>query len=160
MSPESGPWDEAAEELLSIGQISARTGVARSALHYYEELGLVGSLRSAGNQRRYPRHMIRRITLISVGRNLGIPLADISKALEPVPLDHRPSESDWQRASREWKKVLERRRRAIEQLEQQLTGCIGCGCLSMEACHLLNPSDQLAEDGMGARRLEMPTDVS
>ncbi|WP_431709479.1 redox-sensitive transcriptional activator SoxR [Glutamicibacter uratoxydans] len=140
--------------MLSIGQISERTGVARSALHYYEELGLVGSLRTAGNQRRYPRHMIRRITLISVGRNLGIPLADIARALEPVPLDHRPSEADWQRASQEWISILEARRKTIEQLEQRLTGCIGCGCLSLEACHLLNPRDQLAQEGFGARRLE------
>lgn len=133
--------------------MSERTGVARSALHYYEQLGLVGSLRTAGRQRRYARHMIRRITLISVGRNLGIPLADIARALEPVPLDHRPSEEDWQRASQEWIKVLEQRRKTIEQLEQRLTGCIGCGCLSLQACHLLNPSDQLATEGNGARRL-------
>lgn len=139
---------------MTIGQVSERTGVARSALHYYEELGLVGSLRTPGKQRRYARHMIRRITLISVGRNLGISLTDIARALEPVPLDHRPSEEDWQRASQAWIKVLEQRRKSIEQLEQRLTGCIGCGCLSLEVCHLLNPSDQLAQDGIGARRLE------
>lgn len=154
MSPGASQPDTVAEELLTIGQISQRTGVARSALHYYEELGLVGSLRTSGNQRRYPRHMIRRITLISVGRNLGIALADIARALQPVPLDRRPTEDDWQRASQEWMKVLEERRRAIEQLEQRLTGCIGCGCLSLDACHLLNPSDELAQQGVGAQRLD------
>ena len=154
MSPDSRKSDAVAEELLTIGQVSDRTGVPRSALHYYEEIGLVGSLRTPGRQRRYPRHMIRRITLISVGRNLGIPLADIARALEPVPLDHRPSKVDWQRASQEWIRVLEQRRRTIEQLEQRLTGCIGCGCLSLDACHLLNPSDQLGDGGIGARRLD------
>lgn len=153
MSHSSRQEVTAADELLTIGQVSERTGVARSALHYYEQLGLVGSLRTAGNQRRYPRHMIRRITLISVGRNLGIALEDIARALEPVPLDRRPSEADWQRASQAWVKILEQRRRAIEELETRLTGCIGCGCLSMQACQLLNPQDELATEGVGPRRL-------
>lgn len=141
-------------ELLSIGAVSARTGVAHSALHYYEQLGLIASQRTAGNQRRYPRHMIRRISLISVGSKLGIPLTDIKRALEPVPMDSLPSEEDWLRATMEWKRVLEARRRAIEELENRLMGCIGCGCLSMQACSLINPHDALAESGAGARRLE------
>lgn len=141
------------DELLSVGEVSHRTGVAVSALHYYEKLGLIGSTRTAGNQRRYPRHMIRRITLISVAKRLGIPLADVQATFESVPLDSTPSQTDWQRASREWKKVLERRRRAIEELENQLVGCIGCGCLSMKACRLLNPDDKLGLEGAGPRRL-------
>ena len=141
-------------ELLSIGIVSARTGVAHSALHYYEQLGLIASQRTSGNQRRYPRHMIRRISLISVGSRLGIPLADIKRALEPVPMESLPSEEDWLRATAEWKRVLEARRRAIEELENRLMGCIGCGCLSMQACSLINPHDALAESGTGARRLE------
>lgn len=148
------------QELLGIGQVSERTGVAKSALHYYEDIGLIHSTRSAGNQRRYPRHMLRRISLISVGSKLGIPLADIRHALEPVPMDTVPSEADWKRASTEWKRVLERRRRAIEEIEDRLMGCIGCGCLSMEACSLLNPEDTLASLGAGARRLESGDGVS
>ncbi|ALQ32350.1 transcriptional regulator [Arthrobacter sp. YC-RL1] len=146
------------QELLSIGSVSERTGVARSALHYYEDVGLIASLRSAGNQRRYPRHMLRRISLITVGSKLGIPLSDIKRALEPVPMNTMPSEADWLRATAEWKRVLEARRRAIEELEDRLMGCIGCGCLSMQACTLLNPDDALAQEGSGARRLEAADD--
>lgn len=146
------------QELLSIGSVSERTGVARSALHYYEDVGLIASLRSAGNQRRYPRHMLRRISLITVGSKLGIPLSDIKRALEPVPMSTMPSEADWLRATAEWKRVLEARRRAIEELEDRLMGCIGCGCLSMQACTLLNPDDALAQEGSGARRLEAADD--
>lgn len=144
------------EQLLSIGEVSRRTGVAVSALHYYERIGLIASTRTSGNQRRYRRHMIRRVTLITVGKRLGVPLSDVQDALRTVPLDSTPSHADWQRASRQWKSVLEQRRRAIEQLEHELTGCIGCGCLSMKSCLLLNPQDSLGDDGSGARRLDLP----
>ncbi len=146
----------AAEQLLSIGEVSARTGVAASALRYYETLGLIASERTTGNQRQYRRHMIRRVTLITIGKRLGIPLDDVAASLAPVPLDVTPSHHDWQRASREWKKVLEQRRTAIVELEHELTGCIGCGCLSMKACRLLNPQDSLASGGPGAQRLQSP----
>ncbi len=148
--------ERAPEQLLSIGEVSRRTGVAVSALHYYERLGLIASTRTSGNQRRYRRHMLRRITLITVGKRLGVPLSDVQASLRTVPLDSTPSHADWQRASREWKKGLEERRRAIEQLEHELTGCIGCGCLSMKACWLLNPEDALGDEGAGARRLDRP----
>ncbi|WP_237562145.1 redox-sensitive transcriptional activator SoxR [Glutamicibacter soli] len=158
MSGDELPGKMPGQELLSIGSVSERTGVARSALHYYEDVGLIASLRSAGNQRRYPRHMLRRISLITVGSKLGIPLNDIKRALEPVPMNTMPSEADWLRATAEWKRVLEARRRAIEELEDRLMGCIGCGCLSMQACTLLNPDDALAREGSGARRLEAADD--
>ncbi|MFR0637984.1 redox-sensitive transcriptional activator SoxR [Arthrobacter sp. LS16] len=158
MSGKELPREMPGQELLSIGSVSERTGVARSALHYYEDVGLIASLRSAGNQRRYPRHMLRRISLITVGSKLGIPLSDIKRALEPVPMNTMPSEADWLRATAEWKRVLEARRRAIEELEDRLMGCIGCGCLSMQACTLLNPDDALAQEGSGARRLEAADD--
>ena len=148
--------ERAPEQLLSIGEVSRRTGVAVSALHYYERLGLIASTRTSGNQRRYRRHMLRRITLITVGKRLGVPLSDVQASLRTVPLDSTPSHADWQRASREWKKGLEERRRAIEQLEHELTGCIGCGCLSMKACWLLNPEDALGDEGAGPRRLDLP----
>ena len=141
------------EEPLSVGEMSDRTGVAVSALHYYERLGLIASHRTAGNQRRYPRHMLRRVALISVARRLGIPLEDVTDAFADVPLTSTPTHEDWQRASRRWKKTLELRRQGIEQLEKELTGCIGCGCLSMKACGLLNPGDTLADTGQGARRI-------
>lgn len=145
------------EELLSIGEMSRRTGVALSALRYYEELGLIASQRTAGNQRRFARHMLRRISLISVAKNLGIPLHDVQQAFADVPLDRTPTHQDWQRASRQWKRQIVERRRGLERLEAELTGCIGCGCLSMKACRLLNPDDALAETGAGPRRLDIMT---
>lgn len=144
----------APDELLSIGEMSRRTGVAVSALHFYEKLGLIASTRTPGNQRRYARHMLRRVSLITVAKRLGIPLADVQDAFADVPLAVTPSHEDWQRASRRWKRALERRREGIERLEKELTGCIGCGCLSMKACGLLNPDDALASRGAGPQRLQ------
>jgi MerR family redox-sensitive transcriptional activator SoxR len=148
------PASHEPDQLLTIGEMSRRTGVAVSALRYYEDLGLIAAERTSGNQRRYARHMLRRISLISVAKRLGIPLADVQEAFASVPLERTPSHEDWQRASRRWKRQLEERRRGIERLEHELTGCIGCGCLSMKACALLNPDDALAATGAGARRLE------
>ncbi len=140
-------------EWLTIGELARRSGVAVSALRYYETLGLIAAERTSGNQRRYPRHMLRRVSLVAVAKRLGVPLADVQQALATVPLDRMPSQSDWQRASRVWKATLEERRQAIERLERELTGCIGCGCLSMRSCGLLNPDDALGSVGPGARRL-------
>lgn len=145
---------EDADTLLTIGELSSRSGVAPSALRYYEALGLVGSVRTAGNQRRYPRHMLRRVSLIAVAKRLGIPLSDVEEAFQGVPMERRPSHEEWQKASRAWKRKLQERRRSLERLEHELTGCIGCGCLSMKACGLLNPGDALSELGAGPRRLE------
>jgi MerR family redox-sensitive transcriptional activator SoxR len=146
------------DELLTIGEMSRRTGVAPSALRYYEQLGLIGSARNAGNQRRYARHMLRRVALLTVAKRLGIPLADVQEAFASVPLDRTPTHEEWQRASRAWKATLEQRRRTIEKLEKELTGCIGCGCLSLRACWLLNPDDRLGSTGTGARRLDVEID--
>lgn len=143
----------APDELLSIGEMSRRTGVAPSALHFYEKLGLIASTRTEGNQRRYARHMLRRVSLITVAKRLGIPLSGVQEAFADVPLTATPSHTDWQRASRRWKRELEKRREGIERLERELTGCIGCGCLSMKACALLNPDDELGEHGTGPLRL-------
>ena len=141
------------DEPLTIGEMSRRTGVATSALHFYESLGLIASTRTAGNQRRYARHMLRRVSLITVAKRLGIPLSDVQHAFADVPLTQTPSHADWQRASRRWKRELEKRREGIERLERELTGCIGCGCLSMKACGLLNPGDALGSQGAGPQRL-------
>ena len=138
---------------LTIGELGQRSGVAVSALRYYESLGLIAAQRTSGNQRRYPRHMLRRVSLVTVAKRLGIPLADVQEALATVPLDRTPSQADWQRASRVWKLTLEERRQSIERLERELSGCIGCGCLSLRSCALLNPEDALAAEGPGARRL-------
>lgn len=149
------PVRHAPDELLTVGEMSRRTGVAPSALRFYEDLGLIAAVRTGGNQRRYARHMLRRVSLISVAKRLGIPLADVRSAFANVPLDTTPSHDDWQRASRRWKERLEERRRGIERLERELTGCIGCGCLSMRACGLLNPDDALGDVGAGPRRLDL-----
>ena len=143
----------APDEPLTIGEMTRRTGVAASALHFYESLGLIASTRTPGNQRRYARHMLRRVSLITVAKRLGIPLSDVQSAFADVPLTEMPSHADWQRASRRWKRELEKRREGIERLERELTGCIGCGCLSMKACGLLNPDDALADQGAGPQRL-------
>jgi MerR family redox-sensitive transcriptional activator SoxR len=142
-------------ELLTVGEMTRRTGVAASALRFYEDLGLIAAERTAGNQRRYARHMLRRVSLITVAKRLGIPLADVQATFDDVPLDRPPSHADWQRASRRWKRLLEERRQGIERLERELTGCIGCGCLSMRACGLLNPDDALGDRGSGPRRVQI-----
>lgn len=143
----------APDEPMTVGEMSRRTGVAVSALHFYEKLGLIASTRTAGNQRRYARHMLRRVSLVTVAKRLGIPLSDVQEAFADVPLTETPSHEDWQRASRRWKRMLEKRREGIERLERELTGCIGCGCLSMKACGLLNPDDALSSQGAGPQRL-------
>lgn len=142
------------DDLLSVGEVSRRAGVAVSALHYYESLGLIAAQRTSTNQRRFPRHMIRRVSLVVIAKRLGIPLTTVSDLLAPLPMDRMPTRREWQRISRAWKTTLEERRRTIESLEAELVGCIGCGCLSMKACRLLNPEDQLAEQGPGAHRVE------
>ncbi|WP_460798309.1 redox-sensitive transcriptional activator SoxR [Microbacterium sp. GXF0217] len=144
----------APDDLLTVGEMSRRTGVAVSALHFYEQLGLIASTRTPGNQRRYARHMLRRVSLIAVAKRLSIPLSEVQDVFADVPMAETPSHEDWQRASRRWKHELEKRREGIERLERELTGCIGCGCLSMKACRLLNPDDALGASGAGPRRLE------
>ncbi|QJW38053.1 redox-sensitive transcriptional activator SoxR [Cellulosimicrobium protaetiae] len=141
------------DDLLAVGEVARRTGVAVSALHYYEQLGLIASTRTAGNQRRYPRHMLRRISLVVVAKRLGIPLADVQEVFTSLPLDHPPSQRDWRRVAKLWNDELELRRTQIDHLQRELTGCIGCGCLSLKACRLLNPEDALGSDGPGPRRI-------
>lgn len=147
--PHASPGDR-----LTIGEIMRRTGVSASALHFYERIGLIVAERNSGNQRLYQRHMIRRISLIIVAKRLGISLADVGSVFATLPADKAPSHEDWQRVSRLWKCQLEARRREIETLERELTGCIGCGCLSMRACMLLNPDDTLGTNGPGPVRLQ------
>jgi MerR family redox-sensitive transcriptional activator SoxR len=145
-----------AKDLLTVGEVTARTGVAPSALRFYEAEGLITAERTRGNQRVYRRHMLRRISLILAARRLGIPLADVAEIFTTLPADEPPSHVDWVRVSRSWKSQLEDRRRYIMNLERQLIACIGCGCLSMRSCDLLNPDDRLRTRGQGPVRLQEP----
>ncbi|MCE0510775.1 MAG: redox-sensitive transcriptional activator SoxR [Rhodoglobus sp.] len=141
------------DDLLAIGEVVRRTGVPATSLHFYEQLGLISSTRTAGNQRRYRRHMLRRISLIVVAKRLGIPLTDVHEVFQSLPADESPSQRDWQRVARLWREQLDIRRTQLEHLRREITGCIGCGCLSLKACRLLNPEDALADDGPGPRRI-------
>ncbi|ARS49960.1 MULTISPECIES: redox-sensitive transcriptional activator SoxR [Pseudomonadaceae] len=142
------------ERPLSVGQVAERSGVAVSTLHFYETKGLIHSQRNAGNQRRYRRDVLRRVAIIKVAQRLGIPLADIGAALATLPCDHMPTAADWQQLSAQWQRDLNARIEQLTRLRDQLTGCIGCGCLSMQDCPLRNPRDELGEQGAGARLLE------
>ncbi|MBO9551281.1 redox-sensitive transcriptional activator SoxR [Pseudomonas sp.] len=139
----------ATEKLLSVGQLAARSGVAVTALHFYETKGLIQSTRNAGNQRRYPRAMLRRVAVIKMAQRLGIPLAEIASALAALPNDHTPTAEDWQRLSARWREDLNRRIDEMVRLRDQLDGCIGCGCMSLKECPLRNRQDHLADEGPG-----------
>ncbi|GAA1725377.1 redox-sensitive transcriptional activator SoxR [Aeromicrobium alkaliterrae] len=142
--------------MLSPGEVSSRSGVAVSALHFYERNGLITSERTAGNQRRYRRDVLRRIGFIRVSQRIGIPLADIAAALATLPEGRTPTKADWTRLSRSWRTQLDDRIARLESLRDDLDGCIGCGCLSLRSCTLYNPGDELAERGPGPVRLEQP----
>ena len=133
--------------MLTPGEVSARAGVAVSALHFYEREGLITSARTAGNQRRYRRDVLRRIGFIRVSQRVGIPLAEIREALASLPESRTPTKADWARLSRRWRTRLDERIRQLERLRDDLDGCIGCGCLSLRSCVLHNPHDELGEAG-------------
>ncbi|AFM18925.1 redox-sensitive transcriptional activator SoxR [Mycolicibacterium chubuense NBB4] len=138
---------------LTPGELSARSGVAVSALHFYEREGLITSRRTSGNQRRYPRETLRRVAFIRMSQRLGIPLARIREALATLPSDRVPTSKDWARLSAGWRADLDQRIGHLERLRDNLAGCIGCGCLSLKVCALANPGDVLAAEGPGAARL-------
>lgn len=135
---------------LSIGQVSERSGVPHTALRFYEDRGLIQSARSGGNQRRYPRAVLRRIAFIRAAQRVGLSLEQIRDSLETLPKDHAPTKADWARLSRGWQDELDARIDALQRLRDQLTGCVGCGCLSLRTCALNNPDDQLARYGPGS----------
>ena len=138
---------------LTIGEVAYRSGVAPSALRFYETIGLIVSQRTSGNQRRYERSVLRRIAFVQAGKTAGIPLAQIHGALATLPEGRTPSRRDWERLSRRWSKDLDRRLATLQALRNRLTTCIGCGCLSIDRCSLLNPDDEAARLGAGARYL-------
>ena len=140
-------------ELLTIGDMAARSGVAPSALRFYEREGLIRSTRTSGNQRRYQRAELRRVAFIKVSQQVGITLDEIRAALHSLPDGRTPTKADWARLSAHWRKELDSRIALMERLRDQLTGCIGCGCLSLKRCTLFNPGDRLAAGGPGPRSL-------
>jgi MerR family transcriptional regulator, redox-sensitive transcriptional activator SoxR len=127
--------------------------VAVSALHFYEAEGLISARRTAGNQRRFKREMLRRVAFIRASQRVGIPLKSIKEALRALPNSRTPTRRDWERLSNAWREDLDQRIAALEDLRDRLTGCIGCGCLSIDKCKLTNPEDILGEEGPGARNL-------
>lgn len=139
--------------MLSVGELARRSGVAVSTLHFYEREGLIESVRTSGNQRRYARGVLRRVALIRVAQHVGISLADIAAALATLPPGGAPTRADWQRFSAQWRADLDARIAQLKRLRDMLDDCIGCGCLSMEGCGLRNPADRLAQQGAGPRRL-------
>jgi len=143
---------------LGVGEVAQRAGVAVSALHFYEARGLIHSWRNAGNQRRYSRDVLRRVAIIKVAQRTGIPLAEIADALAALPESRTPTAADWKRLSTLWRADLDDRIARLSRLRDQLEGCIGCGCLSMKACPLRNPGDELAGEGSGPRLLDPDED--
>jgi MerR family redox-sensitive transcriptional activator SoxR len=138
---------------LTIGELSARSGVAASALRFYEREGLIEAERTSGNQRRYRRATLRRVALLQAGRAAGIPLEQIRRALETLPSERTPTRRDWERVSKRWRTDIDVRIATLQALRDRLTTCIGCGCLSIDRCTLLNPDDEAAALGAGAQYL-------
>ncbi|BCW08082.1 redox-sensitive transcriptional activator SoxR [Arthrobacter sp. NtRootA1] len=141
---------------LSIGELSERSGVSASALHFYERNGLITAERTAGNQRRYRREMLRRVAFIKTSQRVGLPLKDIREALDSLPDGRTPTKRDWTRLSSRWRRELDERIAALQHLRNDLDGCIGCGCLSLKSCTLQNPADELGATGAGAQRWNQP----
>jgi MerR family redox-sensitive transcriptional activator SoxR len=139
---------------LSVGEVAARSGVAVSAIHYYESRGLIKGWRSLGNQRRYPRGVLRRVAVIKVAQRLGIPLAAIHDAFRALPKERTPTAEDWAKMSTRWRAELNDRITKLTRLRDELSGCIGCGCLSLDSCPLYNPEDKLSKQGPGPRLLD------
>lgn len=141
-----------ASDLLTIGELAARSGVATSALRYYETLGLISSVRTESNQRRFPRYTLRKVSLIRVAQSLGLSLDEIAQGLATVG-DSAPTLADWERLSAMWRESLNDRITRLTRLREDLTWCIGCGCLSLDRCGLLNLGDKAAQRGPGPRYL-------
>jgi MerR family redox-sensitive transcriptional activator SoxR len=140
-------------DLLTVSAVAQRSGVAPSALRYYERLGLLSAERTAGNQRRYARSVLRRLAFIKAARSVGLSLDEVTVALASLPQGRTPTKSDWARLSARWRTRLDEQIAALEALRDRLDSCIGCGCLSLRTCRIYNPDDALAPEGPGARRL-------
>jgi len=145
------------EALLAIGEVVERSGLAGSALRFYERQGLIEAERSDGGQRRYRRDVLRRIAVIRAAQKVGLSLEEIASALASLPEGRAPTKAEWSKLSRSWRSGLESRIALLEGLRDQLTSCIGCGCLSLSRCALSNPGDEAARLGSGPRFLESPS---
>ena len=141
-------------DLLTVGELASRSGVAVSTVHFYESKGLIHGTRTAGNQRRFARSELRRVAVIKVAQRAGIALGDIREALATLPKSVNVSAADWSRMSKRWRDDLDARIDRLTALRDQLGDCIGCGCLSLKTCPLRNPGDEMAEDGPGPRFIE------
>lgn len=138
---------------LTIGELSARSGVAASALRFYEDIGLLTAQRTRGNQRRYPRNMLRRVAFIRAAQRVGLSLDEISAALSQLPEARTPTKADWARVSRSWTARIDQQIADLHRLKDKVTGCIGCGCLSLRSCVLSNPDDVQGALGPGPAAL-------
>lgn len=140
-------------DLLTIGEVVARTGVPASALHFYERKGLIHPQRTGGGTRMYPRHVERRIAIIQVAKRLGIPLSEVAEQFQKLPSTRMPSLRDWTRLTDSWRARLRARQLEFERLQREMDQCIGCGCISLNSCLVINPGDSLSAEGEGPRRL-------
>ncbi len=141
------------QPVLTIGEVARRSGVAPSALRYYEQLGLVRAVRTGGGRRLYERHVLRRLAFVRAAQNVGLSLEEIRAALATLPEGRTPTKADWARLSQSWRARLDEQIAGLVSLRDGLTSCIGCGCLSLRTCALSNPQDAAAQDGPGARYL-------
>jgi len=139
--------------MMTIGEVSDRADVATSALRFYEREGLISAARSVGGQRRYHREVLRRIAFVRAAQRVGLSLDEIKQALATLPEGRTPTAMDWKRLSRSWRPLLDRRISELERVRDKLDSCIGCGCLSLRICRLLNPDDVAAAEGPGPRWL-------
>ncbi|MBU0740346.1 MAG: redox-sensitive transcriptional activator SoxR [Alphaproteobacteria bacterium] len=135
---------------LTVGDVARRSGLAVSAIHFYERKGLIFADRTGGNQRRYGRDVLRRLALIRAAQEVGLPLSEVAAALSALPQKRTPTPQDWREIATRWAERLDQRIRILEGLRHDLDGCIGCGCLSLQRCQLVNPGDRLGEEGTGA----------
>lgn len=138
---------------LTIGEAAARLGIATSALRFYEEKGLIVSIRTSGGQRRYARDVLRRVSFIRAGQQVGLPLREIRESLEILPPYRAPTKAEWEQFAEAWRPRLDEQIRTLEGMRDRLTQCIGCGCQTLDSCELFNPDDVAAEQGPGARYL-------
>ena len=145
-----------AHDLLPIGAVAERSGISVPTLRFYEEAGLLAPLRTEGNQRRYPRHVLRRLAYIKAAQRFGLSLAEIGAALEVLPQDEPPTKKDWKRLSRTWRDAIQARIDELVALRDTTNDCIACGCLATKNCAIYNPEDIKAEEGPGARRWPGP----
>jgi MerR family redox-sensitive transcriptional activator SoxR len=137
---------------LTPQEVATRSGVAVTALHFYESKGLISAERTSGNQRRYRRDVLRRLAFIQFSRRLGIPLAEIGEALAGLPEDRVPTKRDWSALTARWREDLDRRIERLQRLRDDLDGCVGCGCLSLRSCAVYNHDDELSARGPGPHR--------